>query len=478
MSAAAQQQQTVAAAPPKLPRKHTTAGSRSAHPPLPVPPAAVADSTVPAVCGPVVDTGAQREHQAIAHHVEQTRGSGLGYLAPVQLERQPQQQQPDQQEQQDHWQRLQHRQPLVRAESLNLQGTHDQQQQPRHNKQQRQQEVLVPQTAIQLCCPAVQDDVPAQAEQQLQQVGKPTSLVAVPYLPQQRQQQQQDQLQAVGHSHQHQLQQKQQYQGVELLQASPGITYIKDPSGMQQLIATLAAADSWSFSLHLDPSDPTLNPDAAKKQARAARKQTSNSRAADRSKTAAVSTAKPTSSDRTCGKTSAWRWSVLGVAFSTAEGCAWYVPVTTGDVPGDVAMRSATSSRLRAVWDGLRTIFGSRGVSTGGAAAGADCGSSSKAFASCTKVPAVAAAAAACTPGALAAATATDNATWLSPRPVKVTYALKSQLLMLANPPADSDLMGISVQGCVIDVRIAAWLLSPDCGKVQESSWTGHHGAM
>jgi hypothetical protein len=60
---------------------------------------------------------------------------------------------------------------------------------------------------------------------------------------------------------------------------------------------------------------------------------------------------------------------------------------------------------------------------------------------------------------------------WLSPGPVKATYALKAQLQALASPPAGSGLQGFVMHAPLVDVRIAAWLLHPDDKTCEEDRW-------
>jgi hypothetical protein len=199
-----------------------------------------------------------------------------------------------------------------------------------------------------------------------------------------------------------------------------------------------------------------------------------------------------------------WSWSVLGVAFSVADSCAFYVPLTrqleagssssvdagvaanvaSAAVAGD-AMRVGTGKRLQQLWDGLATIFTSSSSSSSGSA-GSNTSTpgqqQQQQQRSDKSVPAVAAAARAVAAAAAAAdaagkpmlAASTPAAAadiWLSPGPVKATYALKAQLQMLASPPVASGLQGFVLGEPLVDVRIAAWLLHADDKTCEEDRW-------
>jgi hypothetical protein len=56
------------------------------------------------------------------------------------------------------------------------------------------------------------------------------------------------------------------------------------------------------------------------------------------------------------------------------------------------------------------------------------------------------------------------------PAPVRVTFGLKSALLLLSDPPAASGLPGLQLGGPIVDVRVAAWLLNPGSKAVEESA--------
>lgn len=58
-------------------------------------------------------------------------------------------------------------------------------------------------------------------------------------------------------------------------------------------------------------------------------------------------------------------------------------------------------------------------------------------------------------------------AAW-QPAPVRVTFALKAALKLLADPPAASGLPGLALGGSLVDARVAAWLLSPNSSVVEE----------
>jgi hypothetical protein len=59
---------------------------------------------------------------------------------------------------------------------------------------------------------------------------------------------------------------------------------------------------------------------------------------------------------------------------------------------------------------------------------------------------------------------------------VKITFALKQQMALLAQPPAGSGLAGIELADPYVDVRVAAWCLDPEDPRAQEKSWTGLTG--
>jgi hypothetical protein len=65
---------------------------------------------------------------------------------------------------------------------------------------------------------------------------------------------------------------------------------------------------------------------------------------------------------------------------------------------------------------------------------------------------------------------------WLKPGPVKVTFSLKNQMAVLSRPPAASGLPGIRISEPFLDVRLAAWCLSPEGKGVEEGNWSGATG--
>jgi hypothetical protein len=196
-----------------------------------------------------------------------------------------------------------------------------------------------------------------------------------------------------------------------------------------------------------------------------------------------------------------WSWSVLGVAFSVADSCTFYVPLTrqlktssssSSTDPGAAAnaaaaagagdaMRMGTGKRLKQLWEGLTTIFTSNSSSSRAAGTSTP-GQQQQQQQHDKSVPAVAAAARAVAAAAAAAeaagkpilgvlspAAAADI--WMAPGPVKATYALKSQLQALASPPAASGLRGFVLGEPLVDVRLAAWLLHPDDKTCEEDRW-------
>jgi hypothetical protein len=360
-------------------------------------------------------------------------------------------------------------------------------------------------------------------------------------------------------------QQRQQQQQQTLLEATPGITVIKDPASMERLVATLSAAPSWGFAFHM------YEPAQATGTARLRKERASSSKA---SKAGAVADASEPPTAAAAPVKTAWRWDVLGVAFSTCDGCAFYVPLYVTDGRGsskDIAVRrgsgnsSSKSKLLQQMWQGLQCIFscqqhkacGSSGAKASERVAQAHQvqhvegqqqqpqqqpqqgqGFVASIIGSClrSRVPeltaaaaraatataaagtegvvltataapdllqtagataAASAAAVAASQAAVASGTATAGAvpdslpappaappaaaaaagvsgpaedTWLSPAPVAVTFGLKSALKLLCDPPAASGLPGLQLQGPVVDVRVAAWLLDPEASIVAEST--------
>jgi hypothetical protein len=282
---------------------------------------------------------------------------------------------------------------------------------------------------------------------------------------------------------------KEQPPQLQLLEAKRGITVIKDAASMQRLVATLAAAPSWGFSLHLDDPPPA-------KGRNKKRNSTGNESAADIAAEAAAA-GKEAAAVAAASTSTRWRWGVLGVSFSAADGCAWYVPLYVGrGARADMAVRHGTSPWVvQQMWAGLQAIFAGSGDGAGGgdtsssssstpgtyihsrvlqvaeAARAADAATAAVAASSAVKPDSVddsnAAAAAAAATAAQAAA-ACGPGSWLSPPPVRVTFALKTLLKLLYDPPAASGLPGLQLLGPVVDVRVAAWVLSPETPGVVE----------
>jgi hypothetical protein len=69
-----------------------------------------------------------------------------------------------------------------------------------------------------------------------------------------------------------------------------------------------------------------------------------------------------------------------------------------------------------------------------------------------------------------------SSSSWWQQGPIKVTFALKPQLALLAEPPAGSGLPGFRVCEPCVDVRIALWCLKPESQSVREGAWAGTTG--
>jgi hypothetical protein len=309
---------------------------------------------------------------------------------------------------------------------------------------------------------------------------------------------------------------------------------IKDAASMDQLVATLSAAASWGFALHMNEPAPAKGTAAG--AARACKGHASGSKAS-KDDTAAVAITRSAAAAAAAGGNVAWRWDVLGVAFSTADGCAFYVPLYTTGGRGsskDIAIRPSISSSsnsrvLKQMWQGVRRIFscqqhksrgsgdtaskmGLKGVlqasqqllqqenqqqqqqqgmvtsilgsylrsrvpELAAAATRAATATAAAAVGTASDLPSATTAGNTATPmaptaAAAAAGVASDTAddTWLSPAPVAVTFGLKAALQLLSDPPAASCLPGLVLQGSVVDVRVAAWLVSPESMVVAEST--------
>jgi hypothetical protein len=290
------------------------------------------------------------------------------------------------------------------------------------------------------------------------------------------------------------------------LPITPGIHEVTKPRDMQQLQALLAASPAWGFSVAFD-SDSAALPRPTGRTGAAAAAVAAAAAADDDWLTDGVPVHQQQQQQQRRSKQ--WSWSVLGVAFSVADGCAYYVPLTR-KIPGVVEaagdpLRVGSSERLKQLWQGLADVFcsSSRGDSRGGSRGPADTSNSSSRDAS---IAAVAAAACACTaavdslvdPALAAAATTAQfsdvNLTNICPPAAAAdawgfcttslpnsssssscvslgaTYGLKSQLAALASPPAASGFGGFVVDAAVVDVRIAAWLLQPDDKSSEEDT--------
>jgi hypothetical protein len=186
-----------------------------------------------------------------------------------------------------------------------------------------------------------------------------------------------------------------------------------------------------------------------------------------------------------------WSWSVLGVAFSVADGSAYYVPLTR-KIPGVVEAagdprRVGSSERMKQLWQGLRDIFCNscrKDGSTGPASSSNSIAAVAAAADACAVAvhavvdPVLAAAAttgqmrdvdlSSICPAAAAADAWGFGSSSSSGSPMAASYGLKSQLAALASPPAASGFAGFVVEAPVVDVRVAAWLLAPDDKSTEE----------
>lgn len=247
------------------------------------------------------------------------------------------------------------------------------------------------------------------------------------------------------------------------------VKYVRTAAEMKQLEAKLLAIPCWGFAVSLD-SD--AGPIASVNALQGAEWKVPDPKARPK-KTGSGSTAAAQSdslhlldeeeqTQQGPQQQHVWRWSVLGVAFSMGDNEAYYVPLLSSGKSSkaagltDVTQRSSTSPRLHQLWEGIRRIFTANSSPSAGRAGG---------------IPAIRAAgdainaALAAVPEAgapLAVPAEAAPKQWLDPGPVKVTYALKHQLALLAQPPAASGLRGFVMAEPLVDVRLAAWLLEPD----------------
>jgi hypothetical protein len=281
----------------------------------------------------------------------------------------------------------------------------------------------------------------------------------------------------------------------------PGIHEVTKPRDMQQLQALLAASPAWGFSVAFD-TDAAALPRPTGRSSAAAAAVAAAAAAADDDDwlTDGLPLQQQQQQQQRLRRSKEWSWAVLGVAFSVADGCAYYVPLTR-KIPGVVEaagdpVRVGSSERMKQLWQGLADIFcSSKGSSRGPA------GSSNS-----SSIAAVAAAAQACSaavdalvdpvlaagdvtgqvktvdlsnvcPPAAAADAWGFGSTSLNSSSrsrscvsTGASYGLKSQLAALASPPAASGFAGFVVDGPVVDVRVASWLLAPDDKATEEDT--------
>jgi hypothetical protein len=272
-------------------------------------------------------------------------------------------------------------------------------------------------------------------------------------------------------------QQQQPQQQLQLFSVQPGITVIKDAASMNRLVATLAAAPSWGFSLHLDQPAPAT--------AAAVRVKKSSNRIANSIKDYWTAAAGPAPAARTMAAAAStqWRWDVLGAAFSTADGSAFYVPLYVGGggvgpSKGIAVRRGGSPDVLQRMWTGLKAIFSSSSPQQ------QQQQQQQEAVPDCipgtylqSRVAELAAAARSAADGSgsgsdtahATSASAAADSSWLTPAPVAVTFGAKQALKLLSDPPAASRLPGLRLCGSLVDVRVAAWLLAPEASVVEES---------
>jgi hypothetical protein len=338
-----------------------------------------------------------------------------------------------------------------------------------------------------------------------------------------------------------QEQQQQQSGGQQRLSAPQGMTVIKDQLGMQQLVQTLADAEAWSFSLAFEsdfagttcgpvnptglalPKPPTPPGKRSNKKAAAAAAAAAAEAAcsdfgwddeptvvgASHSRSIQQQQQQRNSVQEEVTEKQPWSWNVVGVAFSTGDGCAFVVPLTNssggggssgGPIGSGDMQRAGTSHRLRDMWAGLQAIFSSKGAAgDGGDVIIIDGSDDRNAAQQAVDEPtthrsrlqllsAAAQHAAQRDSGALQAAQQQQlqnvprlsgkgaAKTWFKPGPVKVTFSLKNQMAVLSQPPAALGLPGIRISEPFLDVRVAAWCLSPEGKGVEEGNWSGSTG--
>jgi hypothetical protein len=273
--------------------------------------------------------------------------------------------------------------------------------------------------------------------------------------------------------------------------AAGGVTIVRDGKGIQQLSDVLAAAPSWAFSLAFDTDHAVCTPGEhlngivlpkppppgkRKAEAGAASGSASGASAADAQAGSDDEAGQPQKQQ--------WRWSVMGVAFSVADGSAFYVPLTSSSKGGSSSaptVRMGTSSRVKQLWAGLLAIFNS---SSSGAAAEQQQQQPGGDMRSRLLLLAAHAASSESAPtsggvkreGQQAVLGSSSAAWWGAPGPIRVSFALKPQLALLAQPPAASGLHGLCLSEPFVDVRVALWMLNPDAANVEEGSWAGSTG--
>jgi hypothetical protein len=272
-----------------------------------------------------------------------------------------------------------------------------------------------------------------------------------------------------------QQQQQQEQLQLQLLPVKPGIMVIKDAASMERLVATLAAAPSWGFSLHLDQPAPAA---AAAGGAVRVKKNSNSSR-----KNPCTAAAGPGPAAAAAGASTQWRWDVLGAAFSTSDGSAFYVPLYVSGSgvsrSKDITVRRGSSPAvLQQMWAGLQAIFSSSSQQQQQQQQEAALECTPGAYLQ-SRVAELAASARAAADGSgrgsdaaqanSAAAAVAANSSWLTPAPVAVTFGAKQALKLLSDPPAASGLPGLRLCGSLVDVRVAAWLLAPEASVVEES---------
>ncbi|KAF6252881.1 hypothetical protein COO60DRAFT_1704095 [Scenedesmus sp. NREL 46B-D3] len=270
-----------------------------------------------------------------------------------------------------------------------------------------------------------------------------------------------------------------------------GIHEVAKPKDMQQLQALLAASPAWGFSVAFDTDGAALPRPTGRTGVAAA--VAAAAAAADDEWLLEELRQQQQGQQQRQHRSKEWSWSVLGVAFSVADACAYYVPLTR-KIPGVVEAagdprRVGSSERLRQLWQGLADIFTSSKDSGSGLAGSSSIAAVAAASNACTAAvdalvaPAIAAAATTgrmqevdlsrvCPPVAAAEAwgfgSSNLNSSSSTCASLGASYGLKSQLAALASPPPASGFAGFVVDAPVVDVRIAAWLLQPDDKGTEE----------